>query len=392
MGAVAARCAAEAGARVLLVEQRPSIGRPTACTGLVSPRTLDALGVSPASVLRQIRSVEGFAPGGQHIVLASEQGKALVLDRARLEKELIDRAREAGADVRYGVKAIGHDPSGILVSRGDGPEAITARVTVVATGVDEAFSGAANLPLPPRVCVAAQAVLAHAAEHADRVSVFLGSKVAPGFFGWAVPAGEGELRVGLAVSPGDDPSRRLRRLLAERFPNAPVRSLHAGRIPITPVEHPVADGMLLVGDAAGQVKPLSGGGLYTGAICARVAGRTAARAALANRVDHRGLASYATACDRAIGGEMRFGLAARTLLESLDDAAIDDAFEVVDDPRLLSFLARVGDIDRLRMLPRAFASERALWRRLLPLLSLLDRHLNGPGSSDPVATSLPGNL
>jgi digeranylgeranylglycerophospholipid reductase len=391
-GAVAARSAAAAGVRVVLIERRPSAEGPSACTGLVSPRTVDALGVSSASVLRRIRATEAFAPGGRRLLLSSDEEKALVLDRVRLETELIALAAESGAAVRRGVEAVERGPSGLLVRGPRGEETIGARVVVVATGIDSPFAASVGLPVPPRAFVAVQAVLARRPDRADRVSVYFGTDVAPGFFAWAVPAAEDELRVGLAVPPGVNPTKLLKRLIEGRFPDACVLSLEAGRIPIGPVEEPVSDGVLLVGDAAGQVKPLSGGGLYTGAICGRIAGRAAARAALTGRTNRAALSEYTLACDRAVGGEIRFGLAARALLESLGNEAIDDAFAAADHPGLLGFLSREGDIDRLRTLPRALASERALWRRLLPLLTLLDRHLAGHAPGDAVAASLPRNL
>jgi len=133
------------------------------------------------------------------------------------------------------------------------------------------------------------------------------------------------------------------------------------------------------------VKPLSGGGLYTGAICGQIAGRIAARAALAGDGRDRTLASYTDACERAIGKEIRFGLAARDLLESMSDAQIDDAFRAADHPDLLAFLSHYGDIDRLRELPRRLAKQWTLWKRLLPLLTLLNRHLIESGFDGPIA-------
>ena len=65
VGAVAARHAAEVGARVLLIEQGECTGEPARCTGLVSPPTLDLLGVSTASLLREIRGGILHAPGGR---------------------------------------------------------------------------------------------------------------------------------------------------------------------------------------------------------------------------------------------------------------------------------------------------------------------------------------
>jgi digeranylgeranylglycerophospholipid reductase len=392
IGAVSARAAAAAGARVLLIERRTERESPSACTGLVSPRTLDALGVSKACVLRGIRSIEAHAPGGARLHLAAEADKAFVLDRPSLEEELRDRARSAGVELRQGVEATEFTRGIVHLRTRRGAEAVRAGVTIAAVGAAGRLSTGQSLPAPERTFVGVQAVVAQDADPPDQVSVYFGSDVAPGFFGWAVPAGEGEIRVGLAVPEGSNPSKRLARLLGRRFPGARILSRAAGHIPIGPISSPVRDDLLLVGDAAGHVKPLSGGGLYTGTICGRIAGRLAARAASAGATSREHLACYQAACDRAIGGELRFGLAARSLFESLGDEAVDDAFRTLDDPEFLCFLARVGDIDRLRMLPRHIASERTIWRRLVPLLTLLDRHVARSGPADAVAARLPDAL
>ena len=382
IGSVAARSAAEAGARVLLIERSGAGDAGSLCTGLVSPRTLPALGVSEASVLRRIRGVEAHAPGGRRLTIRTDETKAVVLDRTRLEAELRERASDAGVEIRLRCEAIGLRRGAVAVRSSAGRETLSAGVVVVAAGLNSALCRAASLPRPARLFHAAQAIVESEAERGDEVRVFVGREVAPRFFAWAVPAEPGRMRVGLAAFPGTDPGPFLDRLLDRRFANAAVRERRFGRIPIGPLPRPIGDGCLLVGDAAGQVKPLSGGGLYTGAICARIGGRAAA---LDARVDRAMLERYAAACDRAVGGEFRFGLAARDVLESLSDGGIDEAFAALDDPELMRFVAEIGDIDRLHRLPRGLASRRRLWTRLLPLLALIDRHLASQGADDRVA-------
>jgi len=392
IGAVAARSAAEAGADVLLIDRRADSRGASLCTGLVSPRTLPALGITEMSVLRRIHAVEGHAPDGRRLTVRAASTKAVVLDRTRLEEELRTRAGEVGVEIRLGCDAVDVHDGGVTVRSSGGRETIEMSVAIVAAGLDDALARAASLPRPLRLFRAAQAVVDREAADPDTVGVYFGREVAPCFFGWAVPSEPGRIRVGVAVPPKADPASYLDRLLARHFAGDVVLSCSFGRIPIGPIPHPVSDGLLLVGDAAGHVKPLSGGGLYTGAIGARIAGRTAAMAAATGRTRRHDLDSYSVACDRAIGGELRFGLAARDLLESLPDEGIADVFDALDQPRLLDALGEVGDIDRLRHLPRDLAARRSLWKRFLPLLTLLDRHLAVRGSDERVAGTCGGIL
>jgi len=217
-GAVAARAAAEAGARVRIVERRRPGDPPPACTGLVSPRTLGALGAADASIVREIRAARLHAPGGRSAELRGSTVKAVVLDRARLEEDLLDRARSAGVEIETETDAIGFDGRTVTVRGPRGARAIAPAVLIGADGPASAVAAWCGLE-PPPVAIGAQAVVEAPVGASDRVDVYAGESVAPGFFAWAVPAEEGRVRVGLLCDPGDDPAGRLDRLLRERFPD-----------------------------------------------------------------------------------------------------------------------------------------------------------------------------
>jgi len=142
-------------------------------------------------------------------------------------------------------------------------------------------------------------------------------------------------------------------------------------IPISLAPETVVDGVLLVGDAAGQVKPFSGGGLYTGGVCAHIAGQVAAQASLAGRTTKSDLALYEQRFRREIGDELRFGRAARKLLRDIDDEGIDTILSVIDRPEIRELIVRYGDIDYPSRIVHAVASRRELWPTLRPLISIL---------------------
>ena len=109
------------------------------------------------------------------------------------------------------------------------------------------------------------------------VEVWFGEETAPGFFAWVIPTYEGQARVGLAAR-GGDPTRLLARFIKKRF-NASYPSPRAGQVLVDgPVSRTSFPGMLLVGDAAGHVKPTTGGGVVLGGLCAIEAGKVASKA------------------------------------------------------------------------------------------------------------------
>lgn len=374
IGAAAAREAARSGARTLLVERRKRMEGPVPCTGLVSPRTLPTLGGSSKSIIREIRAVTAHAPDGSRLRLRSDETKGLVIDRPSLEMELLEAARSAGAEILLGTKADVKREGEITLVSESGEERLEADVIIGADGSKSRIASEFGLTCDQPPLSAAQAVIEAEPEEEDRVEVYFGRTVAPGFFGWAVPAERNRVRVGVAITAGIDPKPFLDRLLAVHFPTSRVVSRAFGLIPSRPVDRSIADRVILVGDAAGQVKPLSGGGLYTGGICARIAGRIAAEVALSGRSDRESLIEYETEWQGAIGSEIRFGLAAREALLPLDDRGINALFSSIDDPELLRFIAESGDIDRPSLLIPALIRRPHLWELVLQIARIMEEY------------------
>src|SRR5262249_55426704 len=143
----------------------------------------------------------------------------------------------------------------------------------------------------------------------DRVEVYLGATLAPGLFGWWIPDGAGGARIGVACTAGPTTARtfydRLLRQFEKRHgtpPTGPPGYLLSG-IPIGTVPKTAGDGVVLVGDAAAQVKPLSGGGIFTGMRCAQLAAETALAALEADDVSASALGAYDRAWRRELGDE-----------------------------------------------------------------------------------------
>jgi len=371
IGLAAARASSEAGAQTVVFERKPQAAAPSCCTGLVSPRTLPTLRVSDSSALREIRALRIHLPSGKRIELRSAETKAIVIDRRRLEAELLLRARKAEVNVSFESEVLAASDGSLAVRSNSENQSVHARVIVGADGPHSRVAQWFSLDQPSVFVSAIQTTLDTTTPVPDCVDVFVGEAVAPGFFGWSVPAEDGNLRVGVGVLPPHGPAVYLDRLLAKHYPNARVRSRTAGWIPIAPAPLSTTTGALLVGDAAGHVKPLSGGGLYTGGLCAQFAGETAAKAALAHEGRHDLLTTYPKRCSDAIGRELAFGHSIRHYLSRLRDEDIEAAAATLDAPQFLQFLADRADIDFFHQLPDQLASEPSLWTTVLRIIPLL---------------------
>ena len=371
IGAATARFAAEEGANVLLVERRAKPSAIPACTGLVSPRTLAALGVSNRSVLRKVRAVTAHAPAGRALPLRSDELKAVVLDRSALEAELLALAASAGAEVRPGAEARLLGDGRIEIESRAGTETIEAAVVIGADGPNGAVARAGGLATDDDFHFGIQATIEDQASDSDHVDVYFEPDAS--LFAWRVPAERGSARVGLLVPPGGDPAALLDGLLTRRFAGKRVLSRAGGRIPSAPLPRTVSGRVLLVGDAAGQVKPLSGGGLYTGAVCARLAGHLAAEATASWGGAERVLSSYDPMWRDELGQDLAFGQTMRSVLAATSTADLDTLFAILDDDDILRFLADEGDIDHTRRLLSEISRRPALWGKLIGLLSLIDQ-------------------
>jgi flavin-dependent dehydrogenase len=182
----------------------------------------------------------------------------------------------------------------------------------------------------------------------DYVEIHTGKRVAPNFFAWVIPLGGERARVGLACK-GRNLKKQLNNFIAERFGGGSRAELVATRsgsiVTCGPIEKTYDDSLLVVGDAAGQVKPTTGGGVILGGICASIAGEVAARAVREDGLTSAFLRRYEVLWRRRLGREFTVAGLARRVISRLSDRQIDKLFRIVIKERLQGELSIEGDID-----------------------------------------------
>ncbi|MDI6859685.1 MAG: NAD(P)/FAD-dependent oxidoreductase, partial [Methanocellales archaeon] len=115
--------------------------------------------------------------------------------------------------------------------------------------------------------------------------------------------------------------------------------------PLGPLKRTVSNGIMIVGDAAGQVKPSSGGGIYTGTLCAKIAGEVAAAAVKEGDTSAKRLAEYEKRWRSAIGRELKIGMRINEVVSRLSDSDINELIGMLNDPEILSIISQYGDMD-----------------------------------------------
>jgi digeranylgeranylglycerophospholipid reductase len=381
-GSTAARYAALNGAKVLLIEEHPSIGSPVGCTGLLSTRAVAECELKPSDefVFNSVRGAFVYAPDGQCLPIDGKQTKAYVVSRKNFDRKLAVMAVEEGVELSMRTRAIGFEkwkpeactrgknsltPVKLRVLRNGRLEIISASLVIGADGVKSRIASYAGLEKSARVLSGIQIEAPYASEDSDFVELFPGSS-APGFFAWTVPIDEKISRIGLALEPGlvcksdkedNSPLSYLEKFLCSN-PHVKARysggmlDFVVGGIPIGPPERTVTDGILLVGDAAGQAKPTSAGGIYTGAFAAKIAGKVAANAALEGDNSAKRLSEYDLLWRKGLGKELDIGMKIHDYMGRLEDRQLNDLIGSLNEPSILNTITEHGDMDRPSVLMR----------------------------------------
>ncbi|MBN2109836.1 MAG: NAD(P)/FAD-dependent oxidoreductase [Methanosarcinaceae archaeon] len=367
-GCTAARYAAKNGASVLMIEDHASIGSPVGCTGLLSTRAMSECELRPSDdfVLNKVRGAFVHSMNGTCLPIDGKRTKAYVVSRKIFDRTLASMAVESEVELRLNSRAVNlKRNNGIqklqVMEKGRLHE-IEAKVVIGADGVRSNIARMAGLGQVKKILPGIQIEAPYRSLDMDFVEIFVGSQ-APGLFGWTVPVDERISRIGLAVDHGNDDNASvfLERMLRN---NAHISSrygggqldLAVGGIPLGPLERTSAAGTLIVGDAAGQVKPTSGGGIYTGAACARIAGEVAARAALENDTSAQRLSEYDRRWRAKIGRELAIGMNIHNFIRSIGDTEMDQLIASMNKPSILDTITRYGDMDHPSIVIRKLLS------------------------------------
>ena len=367
-GSHAAYRLAQWGLRVAVLEEHPEVGRPWFCTGIVGKQGFDRFLFSKEVIQRELSSASFFSPSGARLQVSRPETQAYVLNRAAFDRYFARMARESGAEFFCSTrcKDVEATEDGVrvkAVSKGIGCD-YQADVCLVATGIGYALHHRLGLGRPSGFLDSAQVEVK--GWDFNEVEVYLGSQVAPASFAWVAPIGSGSVRVG--VTTRGNAVHYLKRLLA--LPGIRDRielnglSIAHRVIPLGPISKSYGRRLMAVGDAAGQVKPTTGGGIYYGLLCSGLAAETAQSAFELGQFGEGHFKSYETGWKKKIGLDLSVGLSARKLLEHCTDDQIDTFIGLSKQEPISRLIKKYANFDRQKKLILALSKMQFVFRQV----------------------------
>ncbi len=355
-GLYAAERLARRGVSTMVCEEHDVVGDPVHCTGVLATESFDILGLPNDATLNALTTARFVSPSGITIAHSTPTPLASVIDRGIFDRALAARARAAGAELRLGtrVSMIETGPAAVRAQVGD--DWVSARLLILACGANYAFQRRVGLGLPRDYLHSAQRELP--ASRPGDVELHFGREIAPDGFAWAVPVVRPSgtfARIG--VMTARDPIgcyARMVQRVADRWGVEDVDQPPRQKIlPLGAIDRTYADRTLVIGDAAGLVKPTTGGGIHYSIWSAALGADVAVDALAADRLDAAALAGYERHWRDRLGEEFAEQRSLRDLVTRLNDQEIDSFFELARTDGVMPIVRKTAQFNHHRHLIRA---------------------------------------
>jgi geranylgeranyl reductase family protein len=333
-GLLSAREIASKGFSVLVIEEDYEIGTPEHCGGLVSIAGLEELGIVPfrKTFDHIIESAEITSPNGKSFTINSKKQKVIEISRRELDKQIAFQAQKNGAEIKVRTSFQEITDSGIRTNE----ENIDCKIFVDARGVS-------SLIHKDRTGILSSAQYEIYADwiKKGKVEVIFDQEKYPGFFAWIIPSNEGKGKVGVA-GKGINVSETLDKILKERGKFSTIRKIFAPIWVKGPIEKFIDGKTVIVGDAAGQAKPTTAGGIYTSGMGGVYAGQAISKFLETNEISD--LQEYQKKWTNRFGKEFEKQIIARKILQRIDNQTINKLFESIT-PEITNEISDKEDFD-----------------------------------------------
>lgn len=352
-GSTTAKYASLGGAKVLLIEKRQEIGSPIRCAEGLPKISLEEIGIKPNKrwIVNELKGGKLVSPNGITISITEKRAPetGYVIDRTIFDQELAKEAAITGADIMVKTTAIGllkenGKIRGILARHMGKEIKIYADIVVGADGFESKVGGWAGIDTrlkPSDINVCYEYHMVGVDCDPDFNYFYFGSQ-APGGYIWVFSKGRDEANIGIGVQLSEIKEKGTPKKLLDEFisrhkeyaKGQPIKEIAGAVSTSLPIEESVADNVILVGDAARQIDPLTGGGITNAIIAGKIAGKVIAKAVKEKNFSKEFLMEYDRKWRERMEEQMYRDYIAKEKAVQLSDETFDKLFDVLQDTEL----------------------------------------------------------
>lgn len=349
-GSMAAMSAAKNGMRVLMIEKRQEIGSPVRCAEGTSKRALSELvEIDNRWICAEIDGGRIYSPDGTSVTI-EEPGAGIVLERKIFDRDLAAMAVRYGTEVWVKSQAVdviknNGAITGAIIIRSGKTLKVNAKVVIAADGVESQvgrWAGINTSCSPDEIDTCAQYLMKGISIDKRFCEFYLGHKIAPRGYAWVFPKGDDLANVGIGIGGNVSTGTAidyLNQFIKERIKGGSILSLVVGCVPVGgTLPETVKDGLMLVGDAAHQNDPVSGGGIINSMIAGKIAGEVAAKSILNGDTSKQALIEYERLWHKRIGKTFRHLRRIREGVLNFSDEALNNIAKVLLKSKKISML------------------------------------------------------
>ena len=328
VGSYTAYLLAREGFDVGIFEKNASVGEDVNCTGIVSAECIGNLRLPEGVIMKPIDAIRAVSPSGNCLRYHSASPLAYIVNRNLFDRQINAMAVREGATTYLNTKVQEIEITGsafnVNLEEAGRAEEFTSKMGVVATGFE--VNGLRGLPRDKKSMNFLFGIQTDVTmEDVGDIEVYFGEAVAPGSFAWVVPTNGRSAKAGLIVK--EDPAGFLKRflrnpLIARRLTVSGNR-MRCSPIPMKTIRKSYGDRLVIVGEAAGQVKATTGGGIYFGLLCAQIAAGTIVKAFKGGDCSEKVLKEYEIEWRKKIEPELKAGIMLRNIFSKISDRQID---------------------------------------------------------------------
>lgn len=332
------------GHTVVVLEKHSAIGSKSCCTGIISQKCIDQFSVPEEVIFRHLNSAALYSPSRTRIHVSLPQPQAGIVNRLLFDRWMANRAKLKGAKYQLDceVNQVSAIPNGVEIyyQKISHVSMLKARLVVLASGFNSDLVKHLGMGQPAYQCTGVQTEVE--TSHCQEVEVYFNQNIAPGFFAWLAPTSNGQALAGLMTrkSPGQHLRSWINELESEGKIHKGDHFIKHSGIPLKPLNSTTGERVVAVGDAAGQVKPTTGGGIYFGLQCADLAANSLHRAILAKDYSANYLSSYEKEWRALLLSEIKREYWARRAYQLLSNRQIDALFKTIQRNGIVESLLR----------------------------------------------------